>query len=531
MKTVYIDAAALAVLKKTAMDTDYPQTVLRQKPGELRLVLTEQPLEIKLKTEGKRAVFSVSYRTMPLHLTDDCRFSVPLSVLEKLRKQLPLLLEEGKRIACWKSDSPVEKLAVFLTEAFTFWLGDSAFPDCGDGILLLSGDPPELRTVQGDERPELAFFRIDPGSGEPETCFFRLYDETPSMKNAVDFRGGKIISITKTVTDPKTGEKKSVPVFGAEARATQALLALQDEGHNIEENWKGQLVFEEEGAEETLGHDAEARASARLFVSSEDLLKLPTLPFPPRLLPEALRVNFLLELTDAAITARVQTDKEKRRTELTVFRRIAVNMFSPAVARMQYQRANSREFFFGGSLEISGSKINGYIALALAAGYKKLAGLLLAADCADKLQTDTASGILLSVDGETVSIFRVSGTERPALPGFIANTFQISRPYADEKDGQGYRTLLAEIALEALGRTSLAEGVRKEAADDSLETLLEKAARKDPEGLKQLGKRYETGDGVEQDQQKALALYRQAQALLPDDKDLEFDIFMLEMII
>ena len=47
--------------------------------------------------------------------------------------------------------------------------------------------------------------------------------------------------------------------------------------------------------------------------------------------------------------------------------------------------------------------------------------------------------------------------------------------------------------------------------------------------MKLLAKKYQQGDSVIADSSKALAWYEKAAELLPEDDDIEFELFMLRM--
>ena len=549
MKTVYY-AATQNAENKPAEPNEKKIEIPRRFP-QIRIESVDLPYWVIFSSDLISAHYEVGMRLFPMGLEygpPTSKVSITVTALEKAIDSIREMLRKDKEkapdvtkditsgvveIPGFKGMDQTTRMMVILTASIIAWLRDKEIPEPEDGIVLLSGEPKTLQVVRGDERPELCFIRVNAETGAPELCKYRFYtEEDVKIAGDLSMADGAPVSITKTVTDPATGESKSVPVFGQEAIATRLFVELMQEGRRIRENWDGGIRAEQEGEAETLGVDAETAATIRLFVSAGDLLKLPEIPFPPKKLPEACRGNTLLELTDAAFIAVVKVDREKRNTWMTLFRRIAVAAFSTALSRLHHVRVGDRDYLTEGNLELQGDEESCLTALAIAKGYKKLAGLLLAADCMDRIRQDKTSGIQIALNGENIEIRRINGTERPALACYAANNFSMFRGYGEEEDGTS--EILAVLTPESIEQAvqKLNGGQADDFSQSEDITLLTAEAEKgNAAAMKRLGKLYEAGELVPQDNAKAAELYRKALELTPDDKDLEFDLFMLEMIL
>ena len=163
-------------------------------------------------------------------------------------------------------------------------------------------------------------------------------------------------------------------------------------------------------------------------------------------------------------------------------------------------------------------------------GYRKILGVMIASDWFSKHgKTNTLqSGLLIETAGDQIVIRRVFGTTRPELIcGAGEGQIALWRPYRPDDD----LNLPEIIEYVTAGEIAMVSGasVSNLADTDDIKVLERKTAEGEPQAMKLLAEKYAKGDGVAVNARKALALYEKAYSLMPDDNDLEFEIFMLKM--
>lgn len=163
-------------------------------------------------------------------------------------------------------------------------------------------------------------------------------------------------------------------------------------------------------------------------------------------------------------------------------------------------------------------------------GYRKILGVMIASDWFSKHgKTNTPqSGLLIETAGDQIVIRRVCGTTRPELIcGAGEGQIALWRPYRPDDD-LNLPEIIEYVTVDDIAMISDPPFFCS-AGSNEVQALEQKTAEGDPRAMKQLAEKYAKGDGVTADPRKALALYEKAYALMPDDNDLEFEIFMLKM--
>ena len=182
----------------------------------------------------------------------------------------------------------------------------------------------------------------------------------------------------------------------------------------------------------------------------------------------------------------------------------------------------------------NGAKILGDIAISLLYGYKRILAVLIASEWFPKhgKNNDPQSGLLLEGNGDDIVIRRVSGKQRPdMICGGDEWQLGFWRPYDQDNEYEDIPVseYIGLDAIKSLDRDP-AEILKNKLTGDNAVTVLEaETAQGNPQAMKLLAARYAKGDGVSKDLKQALSLYEKAHMLLPDDADMEFEIFMLKM--
>ena len=176
----------------------------------------------------------------------------------------------------------------------------------------------------------------------------------------------------------------------------------------------------------------------------------------------------------------------------------------------------------------------GDVAFSLLFGYKKILSVLIVSDWFGKhgRTENDQSGILISTDDENIVIQRVEGSQRPVLVCSAPEGERVFfRPY--QKDDPCDRVDALEIisteAFRIMNRSP--EEVLKEklqTSDDS-NALEKESLQGNPYAMKLLAKQLLQGEPSTEDKKLALSWYEKAAEQLPEDDDLEFEIFMLKM--
>ena len=231
----------------------------------------------------------------------------------------------------------------------------------------------------------------------------------------------------------------------------------------------------------------------------------------------------------------VKTDGANlKNTQLSLYNRFGLPLLSPVRAEAAGVCEGAGSFLEKGLFGADGEGYLGDVALSLLLGYKRIIGVLMVSDWFGKhgkTESDQ-SGILISADDENIVVQRVEGSQRPVLICSAPEGERaFYRPYQqdDPCDTVDVLEIISKEAFRAMNRKPeeiLQEKLRK--SDDS-DALAKEALRGNPQAMKLLAGQLLEEEPTAEDKKRALAWYEKAAELLPDDDDLEFEIFMLKM--
>lgn len=273
----------------------------------------------------------------------------------------------------------------------------------------------------------------------------------------------------------------------------------------------------------------------RLYVTVDTLLALPEVDIPIKRIPEELLPETIVEIIDSAITCVIETDGPNlKNTKLSLYNRFGVPMFSPVRAEAAGVCEGMKTFLEDGHFASDGEGYLGDVAFSLLFGYKKLLGVLIASDWFEKhgKTENDQSGILIETDGDEIIARRVTGKQRPELIcSGMGGERDCGRVYQkdDEFDEPEPEEIICFRILQDLNRDPseiLSEKLRQSGKGNAIENEI---AQGNPQAMILLAKQFLQGEPTIDDKKLALSWYEKAAVFLPDDDDLEFEIFMLKM--
>ena len=273
----------------------------------------------------------------------------------------------------------------------------------------------------------------------------------------------------------------------------------------------------------------------RIYVTVDTLMKLPEVEIPIKRIPEELRPEAIVEVVDCAFTCIIELEGVNlKNTKLSLYNRFGIPLLSPVRAEAAGICEGAKLFLEDGRFGADGEGYLGDVAFSLLFGYRKLLGVLIAADWFAKhgRNENAQSGILIECNGETLSVRRVTGTQRPEMICSAPEDERVFyRPYQDdeeyaEADIRETVTVKEILDLARDPAELLIERLRQNDRSDDLEQEL---AKGNPQAMKLRAQKLLEGEPTSEDKKQALAWYEKAAALLSGDDDLEFEIFMLKM--
>lgn len=273
----------------------------------------------------------------------------------------------------------------------------------------------------------------------------------------------------------------------------------------------------------------------RLYVTVDTLSALPEVDIPIKRIPEELLPETIVEIIDSALTCVIETDGPNlKNTKLSLYNRFGLPMLSPVRAEAAGVCEGVKTFLEDGHFAADGEGYLGDVAFSLLFGYKKLLGVLIASDWFGKhgKTENSQSGILIDTDGDAAVVRRVTGKQRPELIcSGMEGERACGRVYQTDdecNDPELAETVRFRELLDMNRDPSeiLAERIEMSDADGSLQSEVEKG---NPYALKLMANRLMQSQPTIEIRKQALDMYEKAAELLPDDSDIEFEIFMLKM--
>ena len=404
-------------------------------------------------------------------------------------------------------------------------------PDDSTSGVFLSCEKGELsdEIVYGEQRPDLTYGQVHPETGEVEIKKGRCYEDEISDGEGFDSVMRDLAKRPKYMMNPDgSGEKADLPA--AILRAYQSSRLWLDGKHRrkLLSARTVPVEFKQDGflLQRNLKQSAE-----RIYISVDTLMKLPEADVPINRLPEEMLPEAVIEITDADYICVAEISGNIRvNTKLSLYTRFGVPLMSPFRAEAGNVGMGSGTFLGDGFIGADGEGYLDDVVYSLLFGYRKILGVMIASDWFSKHGKTEApqSGLLIETAGDQIVIRRVCGTTRPELIcGAGEGQIALWRPYRPDDD-LNLPEIIEYVTVDDIAMVSEPPFFCSAGIND-VQALEQKTAEGDPRAMKQLAEKYAKGDGVTADPRKALALYEKAYALMPDDNDLEFEIFMLKM--
>lgn len=389
------------------------------------------------------------------------------------------------------------------------------------------------KSVKGRERPDLAYVHIDPETGELVEEPERFYEEEIIEPEKFDAVMRRLENRPRFVVNPEgNGDKLELPPDFLDAYQSSRLVidgmhrkhALSDRIAPVEFRRKDALWQ----------HDLNPSAE-RIFITVDTLMKLPEPDVQMKMISDVLLPEAVIEVVDADFTCVVEIGgRNKENTKLSLYTRFGLPMMSPVRAEAGNIRDKAKSFLGDGLLASDGEGGLGDIAFSLLFGYKRILAVLIASEWFQKhgKSTDAQTGILVDADDGDIVIRMVSGKQRPdMICGGDEWQLGFWRPYErdDVYESPSVDEHISIETVEAFCRGP-AETLKNQLTENNAVIMLEaETAKSNPQAMKMLAEKYAKGEDVPKDLRRALSLYEKAFVLLPDDDDLEFEIFMLKM--
>ena len=393
---------------------------------------------------------------------------------------------------------------------------------CEEGIL-------HDDAVHGEQRPDLTYGQIDPETGEIVAKQGRYYEEEMSDGEGFALMMTELEKRPKFMMNPDgSGEKAELPASLLRAYQNSRLWLDGKHRRIVLSARTVPVEFKQDGylLQRNLKQSAE-----RIYISVDTLMKLPEPEVPINRIPEELLPETVIEITDSDYICIAEISGNIRvNTKLSLYTRFGVPLMSPIRAEAGNVGMGSGMLLGDGLIGADGEGYLEDVVYSLLFGYRKILGVLIAADWFAKYgRTDSPqSGLLINTEEDRIVVRRVCGKTRPELVcGAGEGQFALWRPYQPDDD----INLPEIIEYVTAGEIAMVSGasVSNLADTDDIKVLERKTAEGDSQAMKLLAEKYAKGDGVAVNARKALALYEKAYSLMPDDNDLEFEIFMLKM--
>lgn len=538
MVTVFMTDEAQDALLEEFDQNGLPESQAAEWSADILLEPIEACMSIRCQKTGEGETYLKKERFFPL--TVNMRESETLTVideeLEKIRDRAKDFLDGELEVP----GIPTKEESVWLRNSVLYFrlvipyvskhMEDGSFHEQGEsaGIYIFCENG-EIRSqpVSGKNRPELYYACLTEGGVLAEKVGRYYEDElfsVESMKQSMQELANRPPYLD---IDGNENQSDWPPSLLADYQCGR----LQLDGRLKKMELDSRIVPVAFNRKDFLWQHPKRTVAERIYITVDSLLKLPEVEIPIKRVPEELLPEAIVEIVDAAFTCIIESGKAKMKSvRLSLYSRFGIPMLSPVYAEAAVICEGTRNFLEDGHLAASGEGYLGDVAFSLLFAYKKLLGALIAVDWFGKhgKTEGSQSGILVECDGETVTVRRVTGTQRPELIcSAPENERFYYRPY--EQDEEYVENGAAEtVSIGAI------LSLNRDPAELLGETLCESDLQKEitqgnPQAMKLQAQQILSGRSGVTEKQQALALYERAFELLPDDDDLEFEIFMLKM--
>ena len=544
MVTVYLTEEAVDYLLDEFANCGFPETIDAEWTSDILLVYTDESLNVRCMKKGTVEGYQNTSRLFPPTFRNVRNEKIELAEKDLLgcRENLESFLNGESAIPGIPDDGDLTwlRLAVLLRRLVVprvrEHITDRDYtPDDDTSGVFFSCFEGELidKTVKGKERPDLSYVYIDPETGELEEEPARFYEDELTEPQAFERVMRRLENRPQFVINPGgNGEKLELPAKFLDSYQSSRLV-IDGMHRRSELNYRTAPVeFRRKDA--LWQHDLNASAE-RIYITVDTLMKLPEPEVPMKMIPDELLPEAVIEVIDADFTCIVEiSGRNKENTKLSLYTRFGLPMMSPIRAEAGSIRDKAKSFLGDGLVASDGEGGLGDIAFSLLYGYKRILAVLIASEWFPKhgKNNDPQSGLLLEGNGDDIVIRRVSGKQRPdMICGGDEWQLGFWRPYDQDNEYEDIPVseYIGLDAIKSLDRDP-AEILKNKLTGDNAVTVLEaETAQGNPQAMKLLAARYAKGDGVSKDLKQALSLYEKAHMLLPDDADMEFEIFMLKM--
>ena len=538
MVTVYLTAEAQDALIVEFSENGFPELCAEKWTEDIRLEPIEACMSIRCQKTGEGETYLKKERFFPptINMSQSETITVADEDLESAHSEIDAFLDGELEVP----GIPAEEESDWLRNTVLLFrlvipyvrkhIEDGSFHEQDErGGLYLYCEEDEIRSrpVSGKDRPELVYARLS-REGKLIEEAGRFYEDELFAEDKMKSTLKELEARPRYLNIEGIGEGLDWPPIILEGYQCGRLL-LDGKIKRID---LGSRIVPVSFRRENLLWQHPNRAPAeRIYVSVDTLMKLPEVEVPIKRIPKEIVHKGIVEVIDAAFTCIVEAEGANlKNTLLSLYTRFGLPMLSPVHAEAACVSEGAKAFLEGGTFAADGDGYLGDVSLALLLEYKKLLAVLIAVDWFGKhgkTEGDQA-GLLVECEGETVTVRRVTGKQRPDLICSAPEAARILyRPYekdedcaeADTTETCSFRELteISKDPAEILG------GTRRNS------DLEEEIKRGNPQAMKLRARRLLEGEPTSEDKKQALSLYEKAFALLPDDDDLEFEIFMLKM--
>ncbi len=544
MVTLYITDEAVDYLLDEFNRKGFPEPLDADWTRDILLVYVDESLNVRCLRSGPDEEYQNTSRIFPLTVSYVRNEKVELEEqeIDKIRGNTGEYLNGKTAVAGISTDENLDwvRLAILLRRLVIPYvrehITDRDYDPSDDtsGIYFYCPDGQlEDKTVKGKERPDLAYVHIDPENGELVEEPARYYEDEIIASEMYDTVMSQLENRPHFVADPEgSGEKLELPANFLDAYQSSRLVISGMQRKREMSDRIAAIKFQRKDA--LWQHGLKASAE-RIFISVDTLMKLPEPDVPVKLIPDGLLPEAVIEVIDADFTCVVEiSGRYKEKTLLSLYSRFGIPLMSPIRAEAGNVRDKSKMFLGDGLLITDGEGGLGDIAFSLLFGYKRILAVLIASEWFKKpgKSIGPQTGLLIEENDGDVVISRISGKQRPdMICGGDEWQLGFWRPYEQDEISEG-PSVTERINLESvklLDRDPI-EDLKNQLDGKNAVTLLQtEIAQGNPQAMKLLAAKYVKGDGVPKNLGQALSLYEEAFTLLPDDDELEFEIFMLKM--
>ncbi|MCR5137089.1 MAG: hypothetical protein K6C12_08320 [Oscillospiraceae bacterium] len=542
MVTIFLTDEATDALTEGFIENGFPEGTDADWASDILIELTDVSMTVRCQKNGDEESYQKADRFFPptLSLRDSAELQTDEEALEEIHEQAEDFLNGEIEVSGIPTDEEhswlrsmvlIRRLVIPYVQKH---ISDGSYreQEAHSGIhIYCSEDGVETQPVSGEERPELLHARFAEDG--------RLVEEPGRYYEDELFSEEKLKSAIRELENrPRYLNVESVgdaldwpPQFLEQFQCGRLLM----DGRLRKNELGPKVVPVSFRRKDFLWQHPQKPSVERIYVTVDTLLKLPEADIPLKRIPPELLPETAVEIIDSAFICLIEIDGPNlKNTKLSLYNRFGIPMLSPVRAEAAGVCEGVEHFLEDGHFASDGEGYLGDVAFSLLFGYRKLLGVLIAADWYGRhgRTENDQSGILIETDGEEITVRRVTGTQRPELICSAPEGERVSfRPYQgdDESDEPEAAETVSVQEILDLSRDPaeiLSEKLRHAEEDGGLE---KSAARGDPQAMKLLAMQLLRGEPTTEERKQALAWYEKAAALLPKDDDLEFEIFMLKM--